>query len=145
MLGGPPSLSLDRRGDCSWLHHLQDRRRDSIVDPQDAEGDAAGLAIVEPSAAATIARDIMLGSRVANRQLASTAPAPEQPGQQAVAMLGGAVMSARWEIVADHPADRLRALPIHVPLMGPWAQGQPLFARLTPAAGASRRAVVMDR
>src|SRR6516225_2612992 len=60
-------------------------------------------------------------------------------------MLGGAVMSARWEIVADHPADRLRALPIHVPLMGPWAQGQPLFARLTPAAGASRCAVVMDR
>src|SRR5262245_54685889 len=53
-------------------------------------------------------------------------------------MLGCSVMSAGWNVLAHHSADRLRALPIHVALMGPGLQRQPLGALLAAAMHATR-------
>src|SRR5258708_37348534 len=44
-----------------------------VVDAQTAEGDAARLGVVHPTAAATVARNMMLYARVSERQLAPAA------------------------------------------------------------------------
>jgi hypothetical protein len=43
-------LGFDSRRQSSRLDDLEKRLLDSIIDPQAAEGDAARLAVVEPSA-----------------------------------------------------------------------------------------------
>jgi len=115
-------IGLDRCGNGAWFNNFQDRRFNGIVHPQTAKGDATRLAIVEPAPAAAVARDIVLCTRVADCELAPAPVTPDQTREQRVAVLGSAVMPAVWDVVADHPADRLRALPIDIALMGAWAQ-----------------------
>lgn len=75
---------------------------------ESTEGDATRLAIVKQTTPAGIARNVVLGSRVADRQLAAAAPAADKVGEQSVAMLGRPVMPARGHVVAHHLADRFR-------------------------------------
>src|SRR6266481_3426047 len=102
---------------------------------QSSECDAAWLAIVERTPPTGIARNVMLGACVADRQLASTTPAADKAGEQSVAVLWRSVMSARGHVVAHHLADRLRPLPADVTLMDAWDQRQPFGSRLTTAPG----------
>ena len=67
---------------------------DGVVDTQSSECDAAWLAIVERTPPTRIARNVMLGACVADRQLASTTPAADKAGEQSVAVLRRSVMSA---------------------------------------------------
>ena len=61
----------------------------------------------------------MLRARVAGDQLATAATAAEEASEQCIAVLGRAVMPAGGDVVADHPADRLRTLPVHITLVRP--------------------------
>jgi Integrase core domain len=63
-------------------------------------------------------------------ELAATALAPDQAGQQRVSMLGRAVMSTSGNVAADHGADRLEPLPAHIPVVGIGLQRQPFVPRL---------------
>src|SRR5882724_2742697 len=100
-----------------------------IIDAQPAEGYAARLAIVEQAPPAGIARNVVLGARVAHRELAAAAPAADKPREQRVAMLGRPVMPARGYVIAHHLADRLRPLPTNIALMGARDQRQPFLPR----------------
>ena len=91
--------------------------------------------MIEPATIARIAGDIVLGARVTQRELAPAATTSQQTRQQRVTMLGGAVMSAAWDVVTDHSADRLRSLPIEITLVRVGLQRQPLLARLPAAPG----------
>src|ERR1700680_2321884 len=128
-------FGLDGRSYRSRFDNPQKSFLDGVVDTQSSECDAAWLAIVERTTPTGIARNVMLGARVANRQLASTTPAADKSGEQSVAMLWRSVMSARGHVVAHHLADRLRPLPADVTLMDAWDQRQPFGSRLTTAAG----------
>src|SRR3981189_957811 len=101
-------FGLDGRSYRSGFDNPQKSFLDGVVDPQSSESDAAWFAIVERTPPTAIARNVMLGARVANRQLASTAPAADKAGEQSVAVLRRSVMSARGHVVAHHLADRLR-------------------------------------
>ena len=119
------------RCDRSRLDDLKQGRGDGVVDPQPAESDATRLAVVEPATMAGIAGNVVLRARVAGDQFAAAASAAQEAGEQCIAMLGRAVMPARGEVVADHPADRLRTLPVHITLMRAGLQRQPFSARLS--------------
>src|ERR1700726_390489 len=69
---------------------------------------------------------MVLHACVPDGELAATALAPDQAGQQRVTMLGRAVMPTGGNVAADHCADRLEPLPAHVPFVGVWLQRQPL-------------------
>ena len=69
---------------------------------------------------------------MADRQLAPAPSAPHQPGQQRVAVLGGAVMSAGGHVVGNQRAYRLGAVPVDIPLVGSGLERQPLVARPAP-------------
>lgn len=60
----------------------------------------------------------MVGSRVADRQLAAAAPAADKAGEQSFAMLGRPVMPARGHVVAHHLADRFRPFPADFAKLG---------------------------
>ena len=131
-----PSFSLDGGRDRARLDHLKEHLLDRVVDPQSAEGDAAGLAVVEePSPSTAVARDVVLLSSIANRQLPAAAATAHEAGEQGIAVLGRAVMAARGDIVADHPAYRLRAFPVDIALVRAGLQRQPLGAWLAPYPG----------
>jgi hypothetical protein len=99
---GGSRLELGGGCDGAWLNHLQQRVLDGIVDPQAAEDvvlearlrrDATRFAIVEQAiveqaAPAGVARDVMLGPGVTDRQLAPAAPAANETGEQGVAVPG---------------------------------------------------------
>ena len=114
------------RGCCSWRWQVHDR----VVHAQAAEGDAGRAAMVHPGAAAAVARDAVLGSDVAKRQLAAAAPAAGQAGEQRLAMLGRAVMPAGRKIACHHRADRFEPFPAHIAVMGAGLQGEPFVPRL---------------
>ena len=99
------------RGDGAGADNGEERFLDGVIDAQAAKGDAARLAVVQPAAAATVARDMMLGARVAQRQLASAAAAADQAGEQGVAMLGRAVMPAGGNVAARPSCGSLRPSP----------------------------------
>ena len=84
-----------------------------------------------------IARNVMFGACVADRQLASTTPAADKAGEQSVAVLRRSMMPACGHVVAHHLADRLRPLPADVTLMDAWDQRQPFGSRLSRFAGKS--------
>ena len=84
----------------------------------------------------------MPAAAVPNRQLASATPAAHQAGQQRVAVLGGAVMSAGRPVVADHRAYRLGAVPVDIPFVGSGLERQPLVARPALAPDPNARLVV---
>ncbi len=86
----------------------------------------------------------MLGPRVADRQLATAAPAADETGQQGIAVLGRSVIPARGDVVADHRADRLCPFPADITLVRVRDQRQPLTARLA-AAARSRDGQIMPR
>jgi hypothetical protein len=112
-------LGLDghRCRDRSRFDDLKQGRSDGIVDPQPAEGDAARLAGIKPATMAGVAGNVVLRAGVAGDQFATAATAAEEAGEQCIAVLGRAVVPARGGVVADHPADRLRTLPVHITLM----------------------------
>src|SRR3954451_18683537 len=136
---------LHRRGDCGRLEHLEEFCLNGVVDPEAAERDAARLAAVEPTAPAAVARDIVRGPGVAERQLASATAAAQQPGEQGIAVLGGAVVPADRDVVAHHAADRLRSFPVNVALVRAGPQRQPLVAWLAAYARAGPRAIIAHR
>ena len=138
-------LGLDRRGDRAWFDDLEQSGLDGVVDPQAAEGDAARLAIIEQAPVAGIAWDVVLHAAVADGQLAPTAPAADETSEQRVAVLGRAMMPARRHVLAHHPADRLRTLPIDVPVVRAGLQRQPFAARLAAALRPNARTVVLRR
>src|SRR3954453_3754820 len=117
-------------GDSAWADDAKQCFLDCIIDAQSSEGDAASAAIVHPSAAATVARDMVLHAGVSECELAAAALAPDQAGQQPITMLGRAVMPAGGNVAADHSADRLEPLPAHIPFVGVGLQRQPFVPRL---------------
>ena len=126
-------FGLDRRCDGAGFDDLQKRLFNGVIDAQSAKGDAARLAIIEQTPPAGIPRNVVLGSRVADCQLASAAPAADKTGKQGVSVFGGSVMPARGHVVADHLADRLCLLPADVTFMGIRDQRQPFVASLATA------------
>src|SRR4030088_263126 len=82
-------FGLDGRRYRSRFDNPPEHFLDGVVDPQSSEPDAAWLAIVERTPRTGIARNVMLGARVANRQLASTTPAADKAGQPRAAVLLG--------------------------------------------------------
>ena len=135
-LGGHSRRDRFRRDD------LKEGRGDGVVDPQPAEGDAARLAGIEPATMAGVAGNVVLRARVAGDQLATAATAAEEASEQCIAVLGRAVMPAGGDVVADHPADRLRTLPVHITLVRAGFQRQPFGARSRAARHPHARAVV---
>ncbi len=127
-------LGFSRRGDCSRLDHPQERVLDSIVDAQAAKGDAAWLAIVQETSPAGIARNVVLGARVADGQLAAAAPASKKAGEQRVAVFGRSVMPACGHVVAHHRADRFGPFPTDIAVMDARNQRQPFRPRLAAAS-----------
>src|SRR6202022_689418 len=107
--------------------------------------EAERAAIVPPGGAAAVARDMVLHTCVPDCELAATALAPDQTGQQRVSMLGRTVMSTSGNVAADPCADRLEPLPAHIPIVGIGLQRQPFVPPLAadlPAhalGGVSRR------
>src|SRR3981081_2331040 len=128
-------FGLDGRSYRSRFDNPQKSFLDGLVDTKSSECDAAWLAIVERTPPTGIARNIVLGACVADRQLASATPAADKAGEQSVAVLRRSVMSACGQVVAHHLADRLRPLPADVTLMDAWDQRQPFGPRLTRAPG----------
>src|SRR5215213_1287454 len=133
MPAGRFRLGLGRRGDRAWFDDLEQSGLNGVVDPQAAEGDAARLAIIEQAPVAGIAWNVVLHAAVTDGQLAPTAPAADETSQQRVAVLGRAMMTARGHVLAHHPADRLRTLPIDVPVVRAGLERQPFAARLAAA------------
>src|SRR3984893_15354771 len=131
----PLCFGLDGRSYRSRFDNPKKSFLDGIVDTQSSECDAAWLAIVKSPPPTGIARDVMLGACVADRQLASTTPAADKAGEQSIAVLRRSVMAASGHVVAPHLADRLRPLPADVTLMDAWDQRQPFGSRLTTAPG----------
>ena len=80
-------FGLDGRSYRYRFDNPQKSFLDGIVDTQPSECDAAWLAMVERTPPTGIARNVMLGACVADRQLASTPPAPDKAGEQTVAVL----------------------------------------------------------
>jgi len=121
------------------------RAVDGIVDAQSSEGDAARLAVVEQAPVAGIARNVVLEAAVADGQLAPAAAAADETCDERIAMFGRAVMPARGNVLAHHLADRLRALPIHVALVGAGTKRQPVPARLAATPRPDARTIVVRR
>ena len=119
----------DCSGDSARTDDAKQCFLDCIIDAQSAEGDAVRTAIVHPGAAAAVARDMVLHACVPDCELAAAALAPDQTGQQRVAMLGRAVMPTSGNVAADHCADRLEPLPAHIPVVGIGLQRQPFVPR----------------
>jgi hypothetical protein len=71
-------LSGRRGGDGAGANHAEERFLDCVINAQATEGDAARLSMVHPAAVAAVARDVVLHSAVAERLLASAAPAADQ-------------------------------------------------------------------
>src|SRR5260370_10339087 len=68
---------------------------------------------------------MVLHACIPDCELAATALAPDQTGQQRISMLGRAVMSTSGNVAADHCADRLEPLPARIPVVGIGLQRQP--------------------
>lgn len=103
---------------------------DRIIDAQATERDAARFAVVHPAARAAVTGDVMLHTAVAQRQLAATTPAADEPSEQRLAMLGRAMMTARGHVTGDHCTDRFEPLPVHIAFVGVRLEDEPLGARL---------------
>jgi hypothetical protein len=76
---------LRRRRGCSGgarPDHAKERLFDRVIDAQAAKGDAAWFAGVHPAAAAAVPRNLICHAAVAQRQLAPTAVAADQAGEQ---------------------------------------------------------------
>src|ERR1044071_3824917 len=84
---------------------------------------------------AGIARDVVVRPTIADRQLASASAAADETSEQCIAVLGRPLMPTRRDVLAHHPADRLRTLPIDVSFVRPGLQRQPFSAWLTAALG----------
>src|ERR1700680_600065 len=75
---------------------------DGVVDTQSSECDAAWLAIVERTPPTRIARNVMLGACVADRQLASTTPAADKAGEQSGAIARFEARAAQRRSTVPH-------------------------------------------
>ena len=91
---------------------------------------------------AGIAGNVVLRARVAGDQFAAAAAAAQEAGEQCIAVLGRTVMPARGEVVADHPADCLCTLPVHITFTRAGLQRQLFSARSLAACHPHARAVV---
>src|ERR1700738_3853395 len=83
-------FGLDCRSYRSRLDNPQKSFLDGVVGPQSSECDAAGPAISERTPPTGIARNVMLGACVADRQLASRRPSPSWASPLSAAKLVGA-------------------------------------------------------
>src|SRR5262249_51520974 len=99
-----------------------------VIHPQPAKSDATRLAIVHPAAGATVARDVMLRSRVAEGQFTPASAAAEQARQPSVAVLGRPMVTSGGYFAAANLADRFGLAPADIPLMGVRHQRQPVAA-----------------
>src|SRR3982074_3668501 len=87
-------FGLDGRSYRSRFDNPQKSLPDGILDPQSSESDAAWFAIVERTPPTGIARNVMLGACVPDRQLAATTPAADKAGEQSVALPRRSVVAA---------------------------------------------------
>src|SRR5260221_12887539 len=108
---GRLGFGLDGRSYRCGFDNPQKSFLDGVVDTQSPECDAAWLAIVERTPPTGIARNIVLGACVADRQLASATPAADKAGEQRVPLLRRSVMSACGQVVAHHLPDVLPPRP----------------------------------
>src|SRR5262249_60303965 len=104
-----------------------------VIHPQPAKRDATRLAIVHPAAGATVARDVMLRSRVAESQFTPASATAEQAGQQSLAVLGRTMGTPGGYVAADHLADRFGIVPAAITLMCGLHQRQRVRACLAAA------------
>ena len=102
-LDGGLRLRSLRRFHGGGLHHAQKSGLDRVVDPQAAEGDAARLAIVAPTANTGVARDLAFGAGVLDGEFATTTATTQQTGQERRAVLGRAPRSGRNVLAYHHP------------------------------------------
>src|SRR5216683_2378740 len=137
-------VGFGRRRDRPRFDDLEDRGLNRIIHPQPTKGDATGLAVVEPATGAAVSWDAMLGPGVTDRELAPAASASHQTRQESVAVLGRAPVLAGWSVVTDHPANRLRTLPVDITLMSTRMQCKPFLARLAAAPRARSAPVVLS-
>ena len=128
----------------SRLNDRKQRCLDHVVDTQAAEGDAGRLAIIQPTAVADVARDVVLRAGVLDGELAAAAAAAQQPRQQRGPVLGRAMAVGGRNVVAHHLPDRLRALPLDVAFMGSGLQCQPLRARLASGSRLGSGTIVLQ-
>src|SRR5262249_55601436 len=128
--------------DGAGLDNLQQRGFDGVIDPQATEGNAARLAVVEQTTVAGIARDVVSRAAVADCQFTAAPAAAVKTGKQGIAVFGRPMMAARRDVLAHHPADRLRTLPVEITFVRAGLQRQPFLARLAAATGANVRASV---
>jgi hypothetical protein len=100
-------IGLDRCGNSAWLNvfRVAALTASSTRKPRKAMQRAA---IVEPTAAAAVARNIGALRRCSGRELATATVTHDQTSEQGDAMRGGVVMPAVLGVVSD-PSDRLRA------------------------------------
>jgi hypothetical protein len=92
---------------------------------------------------AGIARNVVLHPAVTDGELAPAASAADEAGEQRIAVLGRAVMPARRDVLAHHPADRLRALPVDIAFVRAGPKRQPFHTRLATALRADARVAVL--
>ena len=93
-----PSLArLLLLGNSARANDREKGTLNGVIHPQPAKRDATRLAIVHPAAGATVARDVMLRSRVAGQSATA-----EQARQQSVAVLGRTMVTAGGYVAADH-------------------------------------------
>ena len=101
-------------------HHEQHLSNHGRVHRQSAEGNALRLQAVEPAALTLIAGHRRILARVGDQQLASTATAPQQAGEQGRAALRRPAASFGPElagIVVEHVLYALELVPRNVPVV----------------------------
>ena len=78
------------------------------------------ISVVEPPAIAAVAQDVVLATRIANRELAAATSATQQASEKCCATLDGTALAADV-VVGNHLPDRLRALPVNIAFVRAWA------------------------
>lgn len=106
--GGCLRPRLDETQEC-FLHR--------IIDAQSAEGEPARLPC-RAGAPSRIAPNVVLGARVAYRELVAAAPATDKPGERRFSMHRRLVMPARRHDVAHHLRIASASVRLHAPAVG---------------------------
>jgi hypothetical protein len=88
-------LGRRRSGNSAGLNDLQQGSFDGVIDSQATEGDTAQLTILSGTSLTGIARNVVMGAAVADRQFTAASTTADKTGKQGVAMLGRSVMPAR--------------------------------------------------
>lgn len=86
------TFRLNGGGNGAWFDYAEQCVFDRVIVPQPTESNATGLAIIELTTPARIARNVMIASGVPYRQLPTASLATEKAGKQSIAMLWRSMM-----------------------------------------------------